>query len=307
MRFLVTGALGFCGHHLVRRLANDPHVSVVGVDLQPTAPERLPLSGYYCCDVAAEGAIGAVVERVRPDGIFHLAGLFSAPMPALYRSNVMSAVELLDAVGRYAPDSGVVVVGSAAEYGRVAEDQLPITEAAPCAPVSAYGRVKRIVTEVALEYARQGLRVSVVRPFNIVGAGVPTSLVVGAMVDRIVKAVQRGEDEVRVGNLDCERDFVAVDDVVDAYATLMARGVWGEVFNICSGRPASVRSVVATLLSYAPRRLRFVVDASLCRADDVPVVYGSWARAHKAFGFTPATRLEHALRTAWEHAAQCGQ
>ena len=106
---------------------------------------------------------------------------------------------------------------------------------------------------------------------------------------------------MRVGNLDCERDFVAVTDVVDGYVELMARECWGQVFNMCSGRPATIRSVVTTLLSYSPRPLGLVVDPALCRPDDVPVVYGSWERARRAFGFVPVTPLEGALRMAWDH------
>jgi nucleoside-diphosphate-sugar epimerase len=79
----------------------------------------------------------------------------------------------------------------------------------------------------------------------------------------------------------------------------MADEPWGRVFNLCSGRPTAIRSVVETLLSFAPRHVRPVVDPALCRPDDVKVSYGSWERAHLAIGFTPATPLEDALRAAW--------
>lgn len=297
---LVTGALGFCGRHLIRRLAARPATTVVGVDREGAVASGVAPPRFHACDLADPGAAAALVSEVRPEVVFHLAGLFAASPPALYRANVLALVELLDAVRVHVPEAGVVVAGSAAEYGHVPGGAMPITEHAPCAPVSHYGRSKYAATLAALGYAASGVRVSVVRPFNIVGAGVPTALLVGAVLDRMAVALDRGEDDVRVGNLDCERDFVAVDDVVDGYVALAERGAWGEVFNVCAGRPVPVRSVVEVLLSWAPRPLRLVTDPALCRPDDVPSVYGSCARAREAFGFTPSTPLDAALRAAWE-------
>jgi GDP-4-dehydro-6-deoxy-D-mannose reductase len=301
MKVLITGALGFTGRHLARRLASEPDVTVFGVDRIAAVPEGLGFAEYQTCDITADGAIAALVARIRPDWIFHLSGLFTGPLPELYRANLISVIELLESVSAVGYDAKVLVIGSAAEYGLVGRGRMPITEDAPCAPVNMYGRTKHAATVAALEYARRGVKVAVARPFNLIGAGVPAALVVGAVLDRIAQALERGDEEVRVGNLDCERDFVAVNDVIDGYLALMAREPWGRVFNLCSGRPATIRSVVATLLSYAPRPLHLVVDPVLCRPDDVPVVYGSWERAHRAFGFMPATPLEGALRMAWDH------
>jgi nucleoside-diphosphate-sugar epimerase len=299
VRAVVTGALGFTGRHLARRLAAERSISVVGVDLAASPPASLPLTTYLSCDIVAEGALAALVADQRPDWIFHLAGRFSGPAPAVYRANLLTVLDLLEAVRSQAPGAKVLLVGSAAEYGPVSSDRLPITEDTQCRPVTSYGRAKLAATEAALDHGRRGLHVVVVRPFNIVGAGVPTDLVVGAILDRLVLALERGDEEVRVGNLDCERDFVAVADVVDAYVRLMADDSWGRVFNLCSGCPIAIRSVVETLLSYAARPIRPVVDPALCRPDDVKVSYGSWERAHQAIGFTPVTPLEDALRAAW--------
>jgi GDP-4-dehydro-6-deoxy-D-mannose reductase len=301
MKALITGALGFTGRHLTRRLAAEPDLTVFGVDRFAAAPDGLGFAEYQACDVTTTGALTALVGGIRPDWVFHLAGLFTGSLPDLYRANLISVIELLEAVSASGCGARVLVVGSAAEYGLIGGDRMPITEDTPCAPVNMYGRTKHAATVAALEYARRGVKVAVARPFNLIGAGVPAALVAGAVLDRVAQALERGDEEVRVGNLDCERDFVAVNDVVNGYVALMARDSWGQIFNLCSGRPAAIRSVVATLLSYAPRPLRLVVDPALCRPDDVPVVYGSWERAHRTFGFVPVTPLEDALRMAFDH------
>jgi GDP-4-dehydro-6-deoxy-D-mannose reductase len=160
------------------------------------------------------------------------------------------------------------------------------------------------MTLAALDcFKKHGLRVAVVRPFNIVGAGVPESLVVGALLHRMRKALtDEANPTVPVGNLDSQRDFVAVDDVVEAYWRLIHAESWGQVFNICSGRPVPVRAVAERLLGFAPRPLRLQVHPALVRAAEATVVYGSWQKAHRAFGYEPRTGLEDAVRSAWQYA-----
>jgi GDP-4-dehydro-6-deoxy-D-mannose reductase len=113
-----------------------------------------------------------------------------------------------------------------------------------------------------------------------------------------------GDPVVRIGNLDTQRDFVAVEDAVEAYLRLIRCDCWGEVFNVCSGQPRSIRSLVEQLLGFSKRPVRLLVDPALVRPADVPVAYGSWEKAHRAAGFAPATRLEDALRSAWNHAME---
>jgi len=96
-----------------------------------------------------------------------------------------------------------------------------------------------------------------------------------------------------------------VDDVVQAYLRLIRSEPWGEIFNICSGEPRSVRSVVERLLSFSPRPIRMQTDAALVRPCDAAMVYGSWQKANRVCGFRPERSLgafDAALREAWEHA-----
>jgi len=214
---------------------------------------------------------------------------------------VLGAVRLLDAVALAAPQAAVLLVGSAAEYGPVAPEALPVGEDHPCRPVGAYGISKLVATNLALEIARRrSLRVVVARPFNIVGAGVPTTLVVGAILDRLRRALlDGGRPLVRMGNLDAQRDFIAVEDAVDAYVRLIQCGRWGEVFNICSGKPCPVRRVVEQLLSYCSTPIELVVDPTLVRHDDVAVIYGDATKAADAIDFQPRITLSDALLAAW--------
>jgi GDP-4-dehydro-6-deoxy-D-mannose reductase len=304
-RALVIGAHGFCGRHLIRRLANVAGAEVIAIDIPRDWPDFEKVAAYVSCDIGDAESVRRVVEAARPDWIFNLAALTHGSPSSVYRANLLGPIHVLDAVRDYVPDARVLLVGSAAEYGCVAPDLLPVTEEAPCKPVGDYGISKHAMTLAALDIAsRHSTRVVIARPFNIIGAGVPSSLVVGAILDRAREALkQPGEPVVKVGNLDTERDFIDVEDAVEAYAAMIQGGFWGEVFNICSGKPVRIRDLVTKALSHSPRPIRLEVDPKLVRPSDCPVIYGSFEKAKRAFGFKPRVSLADSLKKAWDHAA----
>ena len=267
------------------------------------SPQRVPdwLDECADADVTDGHQVREAVRRFRPDRVFHLAGLARGADADIVRVNRDGTVHLLDAVRAEAPDARVLLVGSAAEYGLVDPADLPVTEAHPCRPVGAYARSKHEAVCAGLEMAsRSGVQIVVARPFNIVGAGLSEDLVVGALVARIKRAIGPGGDGVvRVGQLDSGRDFVAVEDVVDAYARMVEGGGWGEVFNICSGEARSIRDVAERLCGMADTQVRLEVDAALVRTSEVSVIFGSGAKARERFGIAPSVPLEVSLASAW--------
>jgi len=301
---LITGAGGFCARHLAERLAGEGDFHIAGLDLHAQAPDGVPLDDYLPVDLGEASQVAAAVGRVRPEMVFHLAGLVKGHPSDLYRVNLLGSIHLFESLRDAAPQARVLAVGSAAEYGRVDEADMPITEEHVCRSFGAYGLSKYGLTLAAKDYAHShGMKVTVVRPFNIVGAGIPPSLVVGAVLQRAKEALAaEAEPVVDIGNLDTQRDFIAVEDAVDAYVRLIQGEHWGEVFNICLGRPRSILSVVELLLSFSARPVHLRVDPALVRPSDVQTVYGSREKAERAFGFRPTTSLEDSLHAAWEAA-----
>jgi GDP-4-dehydro-6-deoxy-D-mannose reductase len=290
---------------LVKRLVAEGVEHIFGADLAAAPGDPEGLSAYHQIDISDDAQVRHVLQVSCPDTVFHLAGTHQGSSQAIYDVNVLGTVRLLENLRQISPRSRLLVVGSAAEYGDVPSQAIPITEAQSCRPIGPYGISKYAATMAGLDYARAwGLKVAVVRPFNIVGAGISASLVVGALLARIRIALETGVEspEVPIGNLDTERDFIAVDDVVDAYVRVIHAGCWGEIFNICSGTPRSVRHVLETLLSYSTRTVRLRVEPSLIRNSDVRTSYGSFEKARRAFGFVPRTDVDTALREAWNDA-----
>lgn len=300
---LITGVSGFCGRHLVRRLREERDYRIVGLDVLCDSLSEKDLNDYVNVDMRQSAPLQSVIMRERPMWVFHLAGVASGLPAKIYETNLLSVINLLEALCQNSPETRVLIVGSAAEYGHVPESKMPIRESQPCKPTGAYGLSKYAATLAALNYSqRRALNVVVARPFNIVGPGVSSSLVVGAIIHRILESIgRRRRSIVTAGNLDTERDFIAVDDVVRAYIQLMKSNVSGKIFNICSGVPTSIRSIVEKLISFSPTPIRVSFDPALARKDEAITVYGSSRRIYQKIGFKPSVSLDSALFQAWEY------
>ena len=284
----------------MRRLVCEREVEVYGADIGANQRGGF-LAAYFRVDVDDREQVDRAIREAAPDWVFSLAGVAQGNTDLIYRVNLIGSINLLESVKQYAPDARVVMVGTAAEYGFVEENELPIVEDTPCRPSGHYGISKLAMTQAALCYANQfGLNVSVARPFNIVGPGIPTSLVLGAVLERARRALAEGGEVVTVGNVDTERDFIAVDDVVDAYVSMARSNCRGEVYNICSGEPRRIRDVIELALARAPRRLRLKIDQALVRASDPRRLYGSYEKAERSFGFRPRVRIDDSIAAAWD-------
>ncbi len=298
---LITGAAGFTAQHLVKRLRAEGNVRICGTDVAAAAPNCVELDEYVRTDLMNATCTVELLQNSQPDWIFHLAGLFRGGVSSLYGVNVVASLNLFEAVRTEVPQAAVLVIGSAAEYGTWPESDMPLSEAHPCRPDGAYGSSKFSMTLAAQSFFRaNGLKVVIARPFNLIGAGLPVSLVVGAIVQRSKKALQEGHDSISVGNISSRRDFIAVEDAVDAYVKLLASGKWGEVFNVCSGEAHSIESIIQILLSFSPEPIRIVEDENLKRANDLPVIIGDPSKAQAFCGRLSRISLHDSLRAAWD-------
>ena len=180
MRLLVTGAGGFVGSHLLELLRREePQTRLHGVVSPRGSLPRVAAKGvrFVEADLDDPAAAAAVVEEARPDAIVHLAGQSSVHQSWLdpggtLRTNVLGIVHVLDAARRAGLKPAVLVVGSAEEYGAVAEDELPIRETQPLRPASPYAVSKAAQAALALLYGPAGgMRVVLTRTFHHTGSG----------------------------------------------------------------------------------------------------------------------------------------
>ena len=305
-RVLITGASGFLGSHLIKSLRRHGAAEVLGADLH--ADSAPGFDGWQEADLRDAASAVRTVFRAQPDVVFHLAGTFGGPANVVHASNVTTTEQVLSAVQAATPNSRVVVIGSAAEYGRVPPDAQPVRESLVGYPVSDYGRAKRAVSELASRYATDfGLQVVIARPFNAVGRGISPGLVVGAIAHRLRAALAAPAPRaITIGTTDSVRDFIAAADVTDGLVLAAERGIAGESYNLCTGVGTSVQSVLEQLIAFTGEAVAVERDETLVRSAEVDALIGDPSKAHAALGWRPTRSLESALRDAWDGSANLG-
>jgi GDP-4-dehydro-6-deoxy-D-mannose reductase len=295
VRALVTGGDGFVGRHLLAHLRSLGD-EATGVDRE--------------CDVTDAASVRAVLERVRPDAIYHLAALTAVGAswsdPVEYtRVNVLGTQNILDAAHDVVASASVVVVSSADVYGVVRPEDLPLVESFRVAPANPYASSKVEAEHVAQAAVREhAQRVLIARPFNHVGPGQSTDFVVPAIVSRLLEAVDDGATEIVVGDLSTRRDFSDVRDVVRAYRLLAEHGVSGEVYNIASGVDVGLFDIAQRLVAAIAPDVALVTDESLIRPVEVPVSRGSYDKVRRATKWRPEITLDTSLHDVIEEMRQ---
>jgi GDP-4-dehydro-6-deoxy-D-mannose reductase len=306
VRALVTGIAGFVGGHLVDLLsAEHPEVEIFGLvrpgwPVPPSLPERATLVEVELEDAAA---VGAALGRIAPERIVHLAAQSSpqqswADPEGTFRTNLFGLLHILEWLRpRRAAAPRLLVIGSAEEYGQVAPEDLPVRETAPLRPLTPYASSKVAQGFLALQYAlATEVPAICTRTFHHTGPSRGPSFAEASFARQIaeIEAGQR-PPVVEVGNLDAVRDFTDVRDVVRAYWLLLERGTPGQVYNVCSGVPLRVRTILETLIALARQPIEVRVDPKRLLHVDMPAVYGDASKLKAATGWEPRFGLEQTL------------
>lgn len=286
MRVLVTGAAGFAGTHLVRRLIEQGH-DVAGLFRSP----REPISDCRTirCDLTHRRRLAAVVQEAKPERVYHLAALsrprLSWQRPRdFYRVNVMGTIHLLDAIRKAGLSCKTLAVSSGAVYkgqnGRRSLKEDAATEAR-----DPYSSSKILMEAVALDYFRIfQMPIVIARPFNHCGPGQRLGFVVADFCSQAVRIEQRRQKEpIRTGYLGAVRDFLDVRDVVRAYCELMESGREGEVYNVCSGEGTSLTNLLELVRQKA--RVPFSVRSERASSRGSDFRIGSAEKLRRASGF----------------------
>lgn len=295
MRYLVTGGAGFIGSHLVDALLADGHGVAVLDDLSTGRLANLdPRARLWRGDVSDPALVAAALDGA--EGVFHLAAIASVARSnedwgGTHRTNLTGTITVLDAARR--GRIPVVYASSAAVYGETAE--MPITEASPKAPLTAYGADK-LGSELhaAVAWRVHGVPTTGLRFFNVFGPrqdpASPYSGVISIFADRVT----RGLPVTIHGDGGQTRDFIYVADVVAHLMAAMATGGGGaRLFNVCTGRHVSIAELARLVAAAAGREIR--LESGPPRAGDIRHSVGSPAAARAGLGLAAAVSLEDGL------------
>jgi GDP-4-dehydro-6-deoxy-D-mannose reductase len=309
VRALITGIGGFAGSHLADHLLTETDWQIFGCVLNECdTPEHL--QGRISCqviDLRDAEAVQRLLDQVAPDFIFHLAALarvdtsWQTPWPVL-QNNIKSQLNLLHESARLGGRPRILVIGSNEEYGLVRPEQLPLDEQTPLRPNSPYGVSKATQDLMGLQYyLSHRLPVIRVRPFNHIGPCQAPGFVAPDFARQIAEA-EAGQRAplMRVGNLEAERDFSDVRDMVRAYFLAVTQGEPGEVYNLGSGESHTIQELLQVLLSFSQTEITVEADPSRLRPSDVPVVRCDASKFRSLTGWTPTVPFETSLRDVLE-------
>ena len=285
MRVLVTGAEGFVGCVLLARL-RARGAEVIATD-------------HADLDVADAARVRVALFAARPDAVVHLAAVSSVPEAEAdrgrtFRVNYLGTRNVLAAALDAAPRARVLLVSSSTVYGPAAAGAPPFDESSPLRPPHAYARTKAAADLLGAAFAARGLAVWRARPWNHTGAGRPDRFAESSFARQLAEIeAGRRPPRIEVGALDSVRDFLHVEDVVDAYLALLDGNAPPGAYNVASGCGVTIRDLLARLLAHTRVSPELVVDLARLRPPDASV--GSAARLQALTGWAPRRTLDAAL------------
>jgi len=218
-----------------------------------------------------DGLLQEVLEA-QPEAVVHLAAISfvgHAAEQAFYAVNVIGTTNLLDALVQLPVRPWRVLLASSANvYGNC--EQSPLQETQPPAPVNHYAMSKLAMEYMARTYAER-LDLLITRPFNYTGPGQDPNF----LIPKLAKHFSARATSVSLGNLLVEREFNDIRMVCDAYLLLLAHGEPGETYNVCSGRPYTLRHVIDTFEQITGHSMKIEVDPRFVRPNEVHRLCGN--------------------------------
>ena len=299
MRALITGSQGFVGGYLRRELERNGY-EVTGVDTHPG-------EGAIQADLLDGERLVQLVRDQAPDAVFHLAG--QADVARSWReprrtaeSNIIAAINLMEAVRREAPGARVVIVGSSDQYGSLGAAGQLVSEDTPARPQTPYGVTKLAQEQLAQVYARAyGLHICMTRSFNHGGAGQREGFLIPDFAAGVVRVEKGLAKTVKVGNLSSRRDFTHVKDVARAYRLIAEKGRPGEIYNVGSGVTYSAQEILDKLCAMANCPIPVETDPARMRPSDTPVICCDHTKLTAHTGWQPEISIDEILADTLEY------
>jgi len=332
LKVLITGITGFAGSHLAEYCLTQEGVEVYGTcrwrsrldNLQDLARQgklnnlveerietppalaslaRPEAVNLLQCELTDAYSVRNLIASVQPERIFHLAAqsfvLTSWNAPAeTFQANVIGQINLFEAIRLVGINPRVHIAGSSEEYGLVHPHEVPMKETNPLRPLSPYAVSKVAQELLAWQYFRSyGLQTVVTRGFNHSGPRRGQVFSTSSFAKQIAE-IEKGlrPPVIYVGDLESQRDWTDVRDMVRGYWLALEKGLPGEVYNIGSGVTRRIGDMLNILLSLSKNDIQIRQDPARLRPSDVKILWADITKFHQQTGWEPAIPFAQTMR-----------
>lgn len=287
MKTLVTGAGGFVGGYLVEELLNrgERVRAFVRQRSDGSISKKLqtlkshPHLDIFQGDVTNFYDVLKSMEAV--NRVYHLASQSFVPDSVenptySLQTNVLGTTNILEAARHckayFTTNPRVLFASSSEVYGVQNKDELPLDERSDVRPASPYATSKLSGENLCRNYwENHGIETIITRAFNHEGAGRGHHFVTASIVRQMVQIKHGERDTLVLGNMDVERDWSHVKDIINGYITVMEKGQFGQTYVLGSGISRSIRDFIDYVeFALGPVRYDIRIDSSLLRPTDVP-------------------------------------
>lgn len=290
---LITGASGFTGRYMMSALVQKGF-RAVGLDNSADHSTNI-----LSCDLTDPVETAAVVSRIKPDWVIHLAALSFVghkDQRSFYDVNVFGTLNLLQALVQSSIcPKRILIASSANVYGLPSIEF--IDETVCPKPVNHYA-CSKLAMEFMVTNWFDKLPIVLTRPFNYTGVGQDNRF----LIPKIVEHFASNKKVIELGNIDVSRDFTDVRDLVNAYIALLDSGQVSSVFNICSGKTTSLRKILALMSKIAGYEIEVQVNPEFVRANEIPRLCGDNSRICSSTKWHPCISLDTTLEDMFEAA-----
>ncbi len=303
MKALITGIGGFIGSHLADLLISE-NIGVYGIlhkneNIKNISHIEKNLK-LEVCDITDKQKLKRIIKKVAPDYIFHLAAQ-SFVMPSwkdpenTFRTNIIGTLYLLEAVRAANINPIIIVACSSAEYGLNYENEIPVKETKEFRPSSPYA-VSKIGTDMLAYLYWHAYKMKIIRArfFNVTGPK-KTNDACSDFSKMIAEVENNKRNAADVGYLEGIRDYTDVRDAVKAVWLLAKKGVFGDVYNVCTGNRYKVGDLLNKLVSFSDARVKVKKDPKKLRILEDPIFVGDNTKI-KSIGWAPVIPIDKTLK-----------
>jgi UDP-glucose 4-epimerase len=298
---LITGGAGFVGSTLTNKLLKDNKVIVVD-DLSMGTFENLNESENLVKikgSVTDDKLLIRLFEENDFDYVFHLAAVASVADSIIrpketHMVNFDSTMNILELLRRNKKSlKRFIFSSSAAVYGD--EPTLPKTEISPVSPTTPYGIDKYASERITMAYNKlYDIPTSAVRFFNVYGPKQNPNSPYSGVISLIMESFKNKQNFSVFGNGEQSRDFIYVDDVVEALEVVASsKNTYGEVYNIGTGEKVTLNRLISLMQDIVQQKLKISYKEK--RAGDIDVSVADIKKLN-SIGFYPVSTLEEGLK-----------